>query len=111
MLNIDIFRLFFTRKPRETGLCDRCLYANLCEQCGKSFWKRHYTGQCKIQQICCASTSDLPILKERNVWKKLQGGGSALITSPDTPVFQIPPDLKYKPVHWWRGDEMIWLNT
>ena len=43
--------------------------------------------------------------------KQLQGGGSALITSPDTPVFQIPPDLKYKPIHWWKGHDRIWLNT
>ena len=110
-LKYNIAQFFSIRKTPKPGLCDRCMYADLCEQCGQSFWKRHFTEPCRIQQVCCASSTDLPILKENIVLRKLEGGGSGLITSPDTPVFQIPPDLKYKPIDWWKGDDRIWLNT
>ena len=110
-LYYTLMQYMFYKKSLRTELCNRCIYTDLCEQCGTTFWKNHYPEPCKIQQLCCGSTIDLPILKENNVLKNLQSGGSALITSQDTFVFQIPPDMKHMPIEWWQGDDMIWLNT
>ena len=56
------------------------------------------------------SSTDIPKLRGRGQVTDLPHGGSIIVSSPNTPTFIIPKNLKKKPVELWLQADRIWLN-
>ena len=52
----------------------------------------------------------MTLLRRRGQLIELPDGGSIIITGPNLTSFTIPLSLKKKPVEYWTGNELIWLN-